>query len=164
MIWLEAGFDTQVTAPPFSSSPFISNLIPCSNQHFSLTFASRCPETALIWSEVLGTTILSLLSTTTGTGVYSSGSGWFFVVVTEGSVKISCGFPSLDPLGKWNKLMHIPWKESFAVVPEGLWSRLSRAPVVKSPWRKWTGQTKPISLINSHTGVASWFSSCRILS
>ena len=60
--------------------------------------------------------------------------------------------------------MPTPWEDEVEVVELVLWSRLSNALTVKSPFRRQAGGTTPFSLKRSHTDVANQSSNVIILS
>ena len=102
-----------------------------------------------------GTFVVFSLSATAGTVVKLSGSAWHCFVSGAGSLIASLGCPMFVFVGDWNRLIPVPWKEPVAVVLEGLWSRLSTAPTVKSPRRSCGGHTTPSFWVCKLTAVAS---------
>lgn len=79
----------------------------------------------------------------TGSVVYESGSVDVIFRLHEFSNPVKDGNVTLSS-GCCIMVMLEPWKESFDVVEEVLWSMLSIAAVVKTPVAKLTGTTWPI--------------------
>lgn len=68
-------------------------------------------------------------------------SGGFRILFTLRSLirSGSCFSPSLSEVGYWKRDMLVPLKEVVAVVAVGLWSMLSIATAVKSPFLRTEG-------------------------
>lgn len=140
-----------------SPSIFIS-FRECSSQPFSFTCTScRRPSTAFIIIGDAGTATFAYLSATVGTVVRSTGNRWFFVS-REGRTIPSCDCPMLDWWETESPIV-VPWNEPLVVILDGLWSILSRAPIVNRFWRSWAGRATLYFSMFSQTAVASWFSS-----
>lgn len=75
-----------------------------------------------------------------------SGSSETFFTLFSPNLTESRFSPSLSEVRCWKMEMRVPWNDDVAVVAVGLWSMLSIAAVVNSPFLRGDGQITPSAM------------------
>ncbi len=138
-----------------------------SSQSVCLSSSAKLEDVGITWSSVVVGMMFSGRETG-GTLVYDSGNGlidfifgWSLLSGIFWGILTTpwCSFVTCYVIDN-----AVPWKESWLEVHDGLWSMLSRFPVVSSSSRRIVGQTMPSFPYILITLFASSVDSCKTLS